>query len=160
MFRYLCRCRCFTLWTVWDTYNYRPQRSCGQGNIFAPVCHSVHRRVSASVHAEIPQPPPPPADTPQSRHPTGADTPPWSRPPPKQTWHPREQTCPPREQTCPPRADTPPGADTPPPHEADLGIRSMSGRYASYWNAFLLKRQTTIYLCFIFTRLKKTWRKL
>ena len=24
-------------------YFYRPQRSCGQGNIFAPVCHSVHR---------------------------------------------------------------------------------------------------------------------
>ena len=22
---------------------YRPQRSCGQGNIFTPVCHSVHR---------------------------------------------------------------------------------------------------------------------
>ena len=22
---------------------YRPQRSCSQGNIFAPVCHSVHR---------------------------------------------------------------------------------------------------------------------
>ena len=26
---------------------YRPQRSCGQGNIFTPVCHSVHRGVSA-----------------------------------------------------------------------------------------------------------------
>ena len=24
---------------------YRPQRSCGQGNIFTPVCHSVHRGV-------------------------------------------------------------------------------------------------------------------
>ena len=23
-------------------YYYRPQRSCGQGNIFTPVCHSVH----------------------------------------------------------------------------------------------------------------------
>ena len=23
--------------------SYRPQRSCGQGNIFTPVCHSVHR---------------------------------------------------------------------------------------------------------------------
>ena len=23
-------------------FYYRPQRSCGQGNIFAPVCHSVH----------------------------------------------------------------------------------------------------------------------
>ena len=36
----------------------------------------------------------------------------------------------PREQT-PSRSRHPPGADTPP------GIRSMSGRYASYWNAFL-----------------------
>ena len=25
-----------------DNY-YRPQQSCGQGNIFTPVCHSVHR---------------------------------------------------------------------------------------------------------------------
>ena len=29
---------------VLDTYcNYRPKRSFGQGNIFTPVCHSVHR---------------------------------------------------------------------------------------------------------------------
>ena len=53
---------------------YRPQRSCGQGNIFTPVCHSVHRGGSASVHVGIPPPP---------------------------------------------------------------RIRSTSGRYASYWNAFL-----------------------
>ena len=26
---------------IW--HYYRPQRSCGQGNIFTPVCHSVHR---------------------------------------------------------------------------------------------------------------------
>ena len=54
----------------------------------------------------------------------------------------------------PPReAHTPPGSTplqeehpseahplgiTPPPRETDSGIRSMSGRYASYWNAFLL----------------------
>ena len=43
---------------------YRPQR---QGNVFTPVCHSVHREGgSASVHAEIP----PPGQTPSS-----ADTP-------------------------------------------------------------------------------------
>ena len=35
----------------------------------------------------------------------------------------------------PPPQSRPPGAD--PPREADSGIRSMSGRYASYWNAFL-----------------------
>ena len=57
--------------------------------------------------------PPPPRSrdaSPGSRHPH----PPRSRHPPEQT---------------------PPAADTPP--EADSGIRSMSGRYVSYWNAFL-----------------------
>ena len=52
------------------------------------------------------------ADTPQSRHPVGADT-------------------------LPPGADTlPPGADTP-PCRACWEIRSTRGRYASYWNAIL-----------------------
>ena len=74
-------------------YSYRPQRSCGQGNIFTPVCHSFcsQRGGSASVHAGMPHPPqsrhtpplspgsrqtPPGADTPRSRHPPGADIPP------------------------------------------------------------------------------------
>ena len=35
-----------------------------------------------------------------------------------------------------PPGGTPPGST--PPRDADSGIRSMSGRYASYWNAFLL----------------------
>ena len=38
----------------------------------------------------------------------------------------------------PPGADTPPREQTP-PWEADCSIRSTIGRYASYWNAFLLK---------------------
>ena len=63
---------------------YWPQQSCGQGNIFTPVSHSVHREVSASVHAGIPHPQeqthtpgadPLGVDTPQSRHTTGVDTP-------------------------------------------------------------------------------------
>ena len=54
---------------------------------------------------------PPGADTPRDQ------TPPGSRPPPGSR-HPL-----PREQTPPPGADS--------------GIRSTSGRYASYWNAFL-----------------------
>ena len=76
-------------------FYYRPQRSCGQGNVVTRVCHSVHRGVSASVHAGIP---PPEADTPGSRHPLEAD---------------------------PPKADIPPKADKPPtpksrhPPEAD-----------------------------------------
>ena len=72
-------------------------------------------------------------------HPSGADTPlgadtphleqtsPHSRhPSPEQTPSHREQILPqeaPREQT--------------PPQETDCSIRSTSGRYASYWNAFL-----------------------
>ena len=75
---------------------------------------------------------PPGADNPQEADPPGADTPqavtPWSR-------HPTGADTP-LEQT-PPGSRHTPGADTPPP-EADSGIRSMSGRYASYWNAFLL----------------------
>ena len=42
---------------------------------------------------------------------------------------------PPQEQT-PRTRHTPPGADTP-PAGADSAIPSTSGRYASYWNAFL-----------------------
>ena len=144
-------------------FNYRPQRSWAKV-IFSEMCvkNSVHSGggVSASVHAGIhppgADPPIPGADTPtpRSRQPTGADTPPEQTPPGADT--PQEQT--PREQThtpradnpLPPGADTPPGADipqkqtppkeqTPPPtHEADSGIRSTSGRYASYWNAFLI----------------------
>ena len=39
--------------------NYRPQRSCGQGNIFTPVCHSVHRGgVSLSTCWDTTTPPP------------------------------------------------------------------------------------------------------
>ena len=154
---------------------YRPQRSCGQGNIFAPVCHSVHKGgvclsacwdTAPPLGADTPRadtpweqtqpqnrhplqeqtPPgadtpwsrhpleqtPPGADTPQSRHPKSRHPPPGSRPP--RSRHPPEQKPPPKQ--------TPPGSRLPPvsrhlPREADSGIQSMSGRYASYWNAFL-----------------------
>ena len=48
---------------------------------------------------------------------------------------------------------TPPlGADPPgsrPPREADSSIRSTSGRYASYWNAFLFQYNLTLLVkCF------------
>ena len=69
---------------------------------------------------------------PRSRHPLGADTP-LEADTPLGADTPWEHTDPPKQ--TPPRADTP-GADTP-PQEADSCIRSMSGRYASYWNAFL-----------------------
>ena len=129
---------------------YRPQQSCGQGNVFTRVCHSVHRGwvgVSASVHAPLgadtPWSPweqtlPPGADTPPEQTPPQEQTPPWSRH--LQSRHPPGADTP--MGADPPRADTPweqtpPGSRHPPPREADSGIRSMSGRYVSYWNAFL-----------------------
>ena len=64
----------------WSIFTAR-RRSLGQGNIFAPVCHSVHRG-SASVHSQIPHtnPPPPGADTPPGTRYSPEQTPP-SRPP-------------------------------------------------------------------------------
>ena len=107
---------------------YRPQRSCGQGNIFTPVCHSVHRGgVCLSACWDTTTPP-------RSRHPLGAYTPPEQTPSleqtppleqtPLQSRHPPEQT-PPWSRHTPqsrhsPRADTPqsrhpPQNQTPPP---------------------------------------------
>ena len=101
---------------------YRPQRSWAKV-IFSQACvqNSVHGGGGGCLPQCMlgyqPQPP-------QSRHSPG-------------TRHP-----PSKEQTHIPGADTPLGADTPwnqaPPREADCSIRSTSGRYASYWNAFLL----------------------
>ena len=85
----------------------------GQGNIFTSVCLSTGGRgvcLSACWDTHSTTPPP-------SRHPT----------PPDQ--------APPLPDPLPDQA--PPGADTPPPREADCSIRLTSGRYASYWNAFL-----------------------
>ena len=125
--------------------HYRPQRSCGQGNVFTGVCLSTGGEgvcLSACWDA-IP---------PRTREtPPGPGRPPW------------DQADPPRDQVDPPRPGRPPWdqADPPgtrqaplgsgrpprtrqtpqpphPPREADSSIWSTSGRYASYWNAFLL----------------------
>ena len=104
--------------------------------------------------ADTPRQTPPGVDTPQKQTPSEADTPRQQTP---QSKHPPEQ-LPPLKQTplgadthlgadIPPEADTPrsrppeqkpPEQTAPPPPGADSGIRSMSGRYASYWSAFLL----------------------
>ena len=112
-------------------YNYYwPQRSCGQGNIFTPVCHSFcsqggclpqcmlgyhtpweQTHTPPGADTPIPQ-----ADTPQSRHPPGADPPRSRHPPPEQT-PPNGAGTPPMEQAPPNGAGTPqwsrhpPGAD-------------------------------------------------
>ena len=122
-----------------------------KGNVFTPVCDSVHGGVSASVHplgtpAGYPPPtlgrPPPLRQTPLGR-PLLLVRPLRPGRPPRRT-HPWADT---------PWADTP-QADTPTsllrrPHPArqtaPLGIppplrdnHYCGGRYASYWNAFLL----------------------
>ena len=111
-------------------YYFQPQRSCGQGYVFTRVCDSVHGGgVCLSACWDT-------TTTPGSRHPLPADTPSKEQAPPQQT-PPQGADPPPPEQTTP-RADThqadPPGADT-----VAYGIRSMRGRYASYWNAFLFQ---------------------
>ena len=84
------------------------------------VCPQVG---SASMHAGIPPPP-------RSRHHTGAGIPQKQAPPREQT-PPRAGT--PREQTPPP-----PGSRHPPPADG-----YCCGRYASYWNTFLLSTAFT-----------------
>ena len=81
--------------------HYRPQRSCGQGNIFTPVCHSVHRAGSLPQCMLGYHHPPRSRHPPQEQTPPlGADTtPPGPDTPPEQT--PPEQT-PPWEQRHPP----------------------------------------------------------
>ena len=82
---------------------------------------------SASVHAGIP----PPVHLPGSTHTPGS-----THPPRKHRKH-----APSRKHTSPWEAHPPWEAyrlGSMPPQEADSGIQSMSGRYASYWNAFLL----------------------
>ena len=85
---------------------YRPQRSCGQGNIFTLVCHSVHRggvssRENPPCQGEPPLPGriPPGRETPaprtrQTPPRDQADTPPRTR----QTHPPRTRQTPPRKQ--------------------------------------------------------------
>ena len=80
----------------------------GKVIFFAPVCHSVHG--GGGVPGQVPPAGTPPwAGTPQ------AGTPPWAGTPPMGRYT--------------------PWAGTPPSVHA--WIRSTSGRYASYWNAFL-----------------------
>ena len=87
---------------------YRPKF--GQGNIFTPVCHSVHREGVSGKE-----------NSPPGRYPPGPGT------------SPRPGT-PPRDQV--PRY-TPQTRYIPPPGAANSGIQSTIGRYASYRNAFL-----------------------
>ena len=113
---------------------YRPQRSWAKV-IFSQACvkNSVHRRGGGC----LPQcmlgytTPPGPGHTPPEQTPPQTRHPPGSR-----------HSLGPGTHLPPLGADPPQTRHTPrsrhPPREADCNIRSTSGRYASYWNAFLL----------------------
>ena len=86
--------------------------------------------------------------------PLGWRTPPWMENPPldgepPMGWRtppglgrPPLDGEPPLGWRTPPRMENPPGTrQTPPLRETDSSIRSTSGRYASYWNAFLLAKK-------------------
>ena len=99
--------------------------------MFLLVCVILFTGGSASVHAGIP---------PHAQK----QTPLRSRPPQKQTPLPPESREPPLGSihTHPPRSRPPWETDTPRKQTPSPGTRSMSGRYASYWNAFLFTWRT------------------
>ena len=89
------------------------KQSLGQGNIFAPVCHSVPRREEYLGTCPLPgQGTPPGPGTPPGTRYTPQDQ---VQPPPlgPGTHTPRPGT-PPRDQVHPPRPGTPPGLGTTP----------------------------------------------
>ena len=111
-------------------YYYRPQRSC-EGYVFTNVCLST-----GGVAGHVP-----PWD---QVHPPGPGTPlsgtrytPWDQVHPPNQVHPQTRYTPPGPGTPPgtrytPRDQVPPDQVHPP------GDGYCCGRYASYWNAFLL----------------------
>ena len=110
----------------------------GQGNVFTGICDSVHGGGGGCMPQCMLGCKPP-----WTRHtpPDQAHTP-RSRPPQTRHTTPRPGTPPPGPGTppTPPEQTHPPTRHTPleqAPREADTSIRSMSGQYASYWNAFL-----------------------
>ena len=125
---FLCECLSYVLVTnPMSTDYYRPQRSCGKVMF-------LHLSVSNSVHCHPPGRHTPWADTPQAA--TPGQTPPLGRHTPP--------------TPCPVHA----GIHTH-PCTVHAGIQSTSGRYASYWNAYLLVLifllSNTITFCFRFS---------
>ena len=92
---------------IWVSGYYRPQRSCGQGNIFTPVCHSFCSQGGGGL----------PQCMLGYHHPPGPGRPPQTRQtPPDQADPPGPGRCPPRPgRHPPPRPGRPPldQADTP-----------------------------------------------
>ena len=109
---------------------YRPQQSWAKV-IFLQASVILSMGGSLAGRPPLWQGEPPSKETPRQGEPPWQGEPPARRPPwqgePPQQGEPPWQGDPPRQGEPPP-----PGRETPLP-----AIRSMSGRYASYWNAFL-----------------------
>ena len=89
-------------------------RNCGQGNIFTPICHSVHRGVSGEPPRDQGEPPGP------GRPPQDQGEPPWTKEnhPTQDQGEPPHQTRenPPGPRRHPPdQGEPPPGPCRPPP---------------------------------------------
>ena len=143
---------------------YRPKRSFGQGNIFTPVCHSVHRGVWGEGFSlpdppgmETPpeQTPPPDGEPPQMETPPGWRTPPDGEPPPG--WRAPRMENPPRWRTppdgeppqmesppspgwrTPPMEEPPPRMEPPPPKQTPAyGLRSAGTHPTGMHSCFFL----------------------
>ena len=104
-----------------------PSNEVCEGYVFTSVCHSVHRGGCLSQCMLGYTPPGADTPSPRSRNPPGADT----------AWYqtPQEQTPPKSRHT--PRS-RPPLRSRHPLHSACREIRATKGRYASFWNAYLV----------------------
>ena len=115
----------------WNSkHHYRPQRSWAKV-IFSHACVCPQGGLPQCMLGYTPHP--------QEQE----QTPPHGGRPPGSRHTPQKQT--------PPRSRHPPSRSRPPPGAADSSIRSTSGRYASYWNAFLYWNNFAIWVVLLFT---------
>ena len=121
-----------------------PATKLGQGYVFIGVCHSVNRGgVPDQVPPRTRYTPPDQVHPPGTRYtPLGPGTPLGTRYSPRDQVHPPGPGTPPRTRYTPLGPGTPPGTRYTPRDQVHppwtRKIRSTRGRYASYWNAFLL----------------------
>ena len=115
----------------WRIIHWKNKRICASHGLTVCLCQiksTLYRTLCVLKTILLVTPPTHPPHPPRPK----AD-PPGGRPPRSRHPSPQRQT--------PLGADkeqTPPPSRLPSPREANSGIRSTSGRYASYWNAFLL----------------------
>ena len=119
-----------TRYTPWD--QVPPQTTQTPPGPGTPPDHTHPPRTRYTPQDQVPPGPHPP----RTRYPPDHTPPQDQVHPPGTRYTPLDQ-APPQDQV-PPWPPTPP-RDQVPPRAATSGIQSTIGRYASYWNAFLLK---------------------